>query len=122
MPNLVLIAEDEVSSKTILKKIAESEGLSVIQANTGLLAWNILQDNPDIKLLITDIKMPELDGEELVKRIRNDEHLKHIPIIIVSGVVKISEISHMLESGASRFLAKPINVEHLRDYIRAALR
>lgn len=114
----VIIAEDEMSSQYLLKKAVESEGMSVITVTSGKLAWKILEQNPHVSLLITDMKMPEMDGEQLVRKVRESELFEALPIIMVSGAVRISEISDVLQAGVSRFLPKPINVEHLRQYIR----
>lgn len=118
MSGLVLIAEDEISSQFLLKKVVENEGMQAITATSGRLAWEVLLQNPHISLLITDMKMPEMDGEQLVRKVRETAPLVELPIIMVSGVVKISEISDVLQAGVSRFLPKPINIEHLRQYIR----
>lgn len=118
MSELVLIAEDEISSQFLIRKVVENEGMQAIVADSGRLAWEILLQNPHIALLITDMKMPEMDGEQLVRKARETAPLVELPIIMVSGVVKISEISDILQAGVSRFLPKPINVEHLKQYIR----
>jgi two-component system chemotaxis response regulator CheY len=116
--NLVLIAEDEDLNRALLSKIVKDEGMSVVLASSGRRAWEIIQDNPDLSLLITDMRMPEMNGEELINRIKATDKISHLPVIMVSGIVRLSEISHILESGAHRFLPKPINVEHLKQYIR----
>lgn len=113
----VLIAEDDELTREMIAIVVEGLGRTVIRSSNGRLAREILNDNPDIALLVTDVCMPELDGMELIRTIRETGPERNLPIIIVSGVVKPSEITHLLDIGASRFLGKPINADHLRQYI-----
>ena len=113
----VLIAEDDEVTRRVLSKTIEDEGLCCIVSTNGKRAIEILQDNPDISLLITDMVMPEMGGEELIQSIRDDKRLSTLPIIIISGIVSIKEIEHLLKLGGSRFLPKPIDTADLRHYL-----
>lgn len=113
----IIIAEDDNTTRRLLVEIVESLGHSAIQCSDGQRAWLTLQDNPDVAMLITDIMMPELDGRLLTKKIRGDEHYKSLPIVLVSGVIKLHEINGILQEGVSRFLPKPIDRKFLTDYI-----
>ena len=115
--NKILIAEDDKVSMTLLAKTVEKHGFTTIQCSDGQRAWDTLQDNTDIDLLITDMKMPNLDGEGLIKLINADPRFKDLPIIIVSGVVKLSDIKHILDEGASRFIPKPVDTSELILYV-----
>ena len=79
----ILIAEDEQQLIDVMSRAVSSMGYTVIKSRNGRVAWEILCDNQDIELLITDVSMPEMDGEELVKRIREDSDLSEIPILIM---------------------------------------
>ena len=81
----------------------------------------MLLDNPGVELLISDVKMPRLDGRELIRLVRSSGPFATLPLIVVSGAVGPHEISDLLESGASRFLPKPVEAAFLRDYIRLLL-
>lgn len=113
----ILIAEDDQISRKMLVRVVEGLGLSAIQASDGRIAWHICLDNPDLAMVITDLAMPEVSGQDLVKLIRGNQSLAHLPIIMVSGVVSLGEIANILELGATRFLPKPVNVAHLKEYI-----
>ena len=115
----ILIADDDLTVRTILVETARMEGYVTIEASSGGRAWDILNDNSDIAGLITDMMMPEISGRDLVQLIRGTSHYKQLPIIMVSAVVSLSEINDILELGASRFLPKPINVTYLREYLTA---
>jgi CheY-like chemotaxis protein len=114
----ILIADDELTARKILTHAVEGMGHIAIQASDGKRALQLLRDNPDIKLLITDILMPEMDGKELTHIIRNDDTLKELPIILISGMITLKEISHILKLGVSRFMPKPIILEELSAYIQ----
>lgn len=113
----ILIVEDDPVSRLLIERVVTVMGNSVIRASGGRLAWGIVKDNPDIDLIITDISMPDLDGREFVRLVRADKKIAHIPIIMISGVISLHEISHALELGASRFMAKPIKAEELKQYV-----
>ena len=119
---VVLVVEDELTSQKLVKNVTQSLGRPSVIARNGRIAWELLQDNPDIGIVVSDVSMPEMDGRELVTRIRSSENLKHIPIILMSGVVKLSEINDLLELGVSRFMPKPISITDLRGYIEQLLK
>lgn len=114
----ILIAEDDHTSRIILTKTVESLGYTAIQTSSGLRAWHIIEDNPDIQMLITDLMMPEMDGKSLVQTLRANSSWKDLPILMVSAVVPLKEIVGILDLGASRFLPKPVNITELKSYIQ----
>jgi CheY-like chemotaxis protein len=117
----VLVAEDDQSSRVTLKHIIEGMGHSVILSPDGEHAFATLETNSDINLLITDVMMPKLDGQELIRKVRDTESLSKMPIIIISGVVGPKAIHSFLEGGATWFLAKPLEVAAVKDYVQRAL-
>jgi CheY-like chemotaxis protein len=115
----IVLVDDEVSSRKIIAHIVESNGFTAIQCSNGLLALDVLRDNLDTALVITDMEMPGgMSGRDLIVALRGNADLQRIPIIIVSGVVRLSDIHDLLECGASRFVPKPINREELSSYIQ----
>ena len=117
----ILIAEDERQLLAVMSKAVNSMGHIAIKSRNGRVAWDILCDNPDIELLITDVSMPEMDGKELVKRARQDSNLSDIPILIMSGVIRAKDISDLLKVGATAFLPKPVAIKDLKDFINKNL-
>ncbi len=113
----ILIADDDPVMLTLLGRTAESLGFTPIKVSNGKLCWDVLLDNPDIAMLITDIVMPDLDGRDLVRMLRAHGSFNDLPIIIISGIVSLKEIDDVLKLGVSRFLIKPIEVSILREYI-----
>lgn len=121
MSKTVLVADDDAVTRKLLAKTLTSAGHHVVLASDGMRAYTILDDNPNVDLLITDVLMPGMDGRELVKKLRQDQRFSDLPMIIMSATVKISEIHRMLELGASRFLAKPVSPAHVRSEVEALL-
>ncbi|MCX8043311.1 MAG: response regulator [Desulfobacterota bacterium] len=117
----ILIAEDEKNVRELFARAIENIGHVAIQSPDGSLAWEILQANPDIRLIVCDIAMPNLDGRQLIQRIRARPEFASLPIIIVSGVIRARDIASLLEQGATCFLPKPVNLQELRETISTYL-
>jgi len=66
--------------------------------------------------------MPEMDGKELIKTIRNDNHFKNLPIIIMSAVIGIKELTGLLKLGADFVIAKPLQSSQLMEYVEKGLK
>ena len=109
----VLIAEDNDDVATLIKNIFENNGYIAHRASDGQEALEMLmsEDLPD--LVISDIAMPRMDGLEMIRRIRDDETMNHLPIIVVSARVEDSERLEGLDAGAEVYLAKPFIVDEL---------
>ncbi len=118
---LVLIAEDDPVAHHIMVQIVESLNLTAVSASNGKVAWHILQDNFDIALLISDVVMDEMSGIELLTKLRKDTRLKHLPVLICSGIVAKSEISELLNNGPTDYASKPVNMSQVKNQIRQLL-
>lgn len=113
----ILVIDDDRLDRRIITKSGEEGNFRFIEALNGQEGFEKAKANTDLDLIITDVIMPELDGRDLVRKIRADQELKDIPIIIVSSYIKLNQIVDLLENGASRFLPKPINIAILNEYI-----
>lgn len=113
----LLIAEDEECLLNLFSRAVESLGHTVIRCSNGRLAWEVLCDNPDIQLLILDVVMPGMNGQELIARVHQDQRFAGMPILIVSGVIRAKDIAHLLEVGATCFMPKPVDIHELRDFV-----
>jgi CheY-like chemotaxis protein len=113
----ILVVEDEETTRRTISKLVEDLGYVVIQASQGELALNILKDNKDFSLVVTDMQMPQMNGEQFIYSCREFDEYKYTPIIIVSGVVKLSEITKLVSLDNVRFIPKPIVKKDLFQYI-----
>lgn len=114
----ILIADDESDITELLRLFLEREGYRVLEAITGREAWNILQREP-VDLAVVDIMMPELDGYQLISRIRENHRL---PVIILSA--KTGDVDKVtgLGLGADDFISKPFSPIEVVARIKAQLR
>ena len=115
----VVIAEDDRSVAMTLSRAMDSLGYHPVVCSDGQRALYAIEDNPDTRLLITDVQMPNMDGRDLVQHLRDSDEFRNLPAIIVSAVVGVSEISHLLDYGNAYFLGKPVNIEDLKSHARS---
>lgn len=114
---IIAIAEDSRTQAEILKRILLEEGYRVVAENNGSdLLSSIKREKP--ALVITDIIMPNMNGFELCRRIKEDTDLKDIPVILVTSLTDPTDVLHGLECGADDFIMKPFRKEYLCSQIR----
>jgi len=114
----VLVVDDEQNSREGLSKILTKEGYKVHIAEDGEKA---LQEAEDYKfdLIITDLRMPDMDGIEVLKKVR--EKNKSIGVVIVTAYGEVNSYLTAMNLGAFEYLNKPIHLEELRRVIKKAL-
>ncbi len=117
----ILIAEDDRISQKLAVKIVEELGHTAYVSPHGKHAYETLTACNDFDLLLTDIMMPEMDGQQLIQTLRGDQQFKDLPIVIMSAVVGMNDISKLLKLGATLFLAKPLDRKELQGYISRCL-
>jgi len=111
IPLKILIAEDDEASYLFIKTILSGYGLTILRAINGKEAIKILETNPDISLLLLDIKMPVIDGLEATRRIR--EFNKTIPIIAQTALAFPFDRKQALEAGCTDYITKPLDRKKL---------
>ncbi|MFH1093437.1 MAG: diguanylate cyclase [Candidatus Omnitrophota bacterium] len=117
----ILVVEDRVSDVIFLKKILEKENYDIVYAENGKDALTIVENNtPD--LVILDIVLPDIDGFEICKRIRNNNKLISLPILFYSAIKTIDDKLLGLEMGASDFLSKSADDRELLARIKNLLK
>jgi HAMP domain-containing protein/signal transduction histidine kinase/CheY-like chemotaxis protein len=118
----VLLVDDDVRNLFALTTALERYGLDVISAESGQEAIDILNEDKSIDIVLMDIMMPEMDGYETMKRIRKDEKHKDLTIIAVTAKAMKGDRQRCIESGASDYMTKPVNVEQLSSLMRVWLK
>ncbi|MEK7851948.1 MAG: response regulator, partial [Deltaproteobacteria bacterium] len=108
----ILIVEDSEVQGVMLKKLLEKEGYEVSWGKNGEEGFAMVREkSPD--LIISDIMMPVMDGYQMCKKLRDDEVLKAIPLILLTQLTEPDEVIKGLESGADHYLTKPFDEEYL---------
>ncbi|MBX0328104.1 hybrid sensor histidine kinase/response regulator [Oscillochloris sp. ZM17-4] len=119
-PGTILVVDDNEINRTILRIQLQQEGHQVETAEHGLAAIAMLRERPfDIVLL--DLLMPEMDGFQVLTLLQADSELRHIPVIVISALDEMENITHCIEMGATDHLARPFNPMLLRARINASL-
>jgi two-component system, chemotaxis family, chemotaxis protein CheY len=116
----VLVIEDDIPLCWLLEKILQSKYEVIIMSN-GMEAWSWLSDGNLPDLIISDIKMPSLDGIELLENLSNSGLFKNIPVIILSGYEDGSKRKQCLDLGAFTYLVKPFEPQSLVAEVDRAL-
>lgn len=101
----VLVADDSLTSRTLERNILRAAGYDVETCDDGVAAWERLQES-SIDVLVTDIEMPGIDGLELTRRVRADDKLKNLPVIVVSSRGSDADLAHGAEVGADEYIVK----------------
>ena len=118
--SLILIVDDLEPNRLVLRDKIEGLGHIPILANNGVSAFTHIQDKlPDLILL--DIMMPEMDGYQVLEKLKGDSSLRHIPVIMISAVDEMESVSRCIQLGATDYLIKPFNPTLLKARIDSAL-
>ncbi len=118
MPKTILIADDEPGIRSSLQKLLEFESYRVVLAEDGARALDILRDRA-VDLVLLDIKMPGLDGLEVLSQIHRDQ--PQLPVVIISGHGSIQTAVEATRLGAYDFIEKPIDADRMLLVIRNGL-
>ena len=104
----ILCVDDERLNRTIVIDMLDSARFQVLEAENGEEALKILQDQA-IDIILLDINMPGIDGFEVCRRIKTNEHLRHIPVIMVTALTDTEDRIKGIEAGAEDYINKPFN-------------
>ncbi|MCD4800116.1 MAG: response regulator [Methanococcoides sp.] len=117
----VLIVDDEPDAVIATKRALEADGYNVIEANNGVMAFDVLKsDIPDVILL--DVMMPDMDGFEVCRRLKEEPLYENIPVIMLTAKGEINDKVEGLDIGADDYMTKPFNLKELKARIKTVLR
>lgn len=117
----VLVADDEPDVLDFLEQCVRDLGHEPLRAANGLAAWTLFETHP-IHVVITDWRMPKVDGLGLVRRIREANRQRYTYVIMLTALVGSESYLAGMEAGADDFLTKPVSVEDLGIRLRVAER
>lgn len=121
MSKRILVVEDSPMTRSLIVSSLDDIGdFIVIEAANGFQALRKLpEESPD--LVITDINMPDINGLEVVRFVKQHENFKHIPVIVVTTEGREVDRQRALNLGADRYLVKPFEPEDLQEFVRELL-
>jgi class 3 adenylate cyclase len=119
-PGRVLVVDDNPFNREVLARRLQRQGHTVAEAVNGRQALDMLAAQ-HFDLVLLDILMPEMNGLEMLARLKADDRLRHLPVIMISALCDIDNVAHCLQTGADDYLPRPYNATILRARVDALL-
>src|SRR5262249_26529319 len=119
----VLIVDDSPAMRSFIRRVVELSGLGVtayLEAGDGAEALRLLRAE-QVNVILTDINMPGMDGEQFVSRLQQEPTLARIPVVVVSTDATVGRMERMLTLGARGYVTKPFSPELLREELERVL-
>ena len=118
----LLVVDDSSTMRRIIKNTLARLGYKdILEGEDGVQGWAQMDANPDIDMLITDWNMPEMNGLELVKKVRADARFKDLPIIMVTTEGGKAEVITALKAGVNNYIVKPFTPQVLKEKLAAVM-
>lgn len=114
----ILIVDDDMRTTFALSSLLTKRGMKTFKADNGESALRMLDQEPDIDLVLMDIMMPVMDGYEAIKRIRAQDRFRKLPIIVLTAKAMPEDRAKCVDSGANDYLPKPVDEGRLISIIR----
>ncbi len=110
---ILLLAEDDMRTVYALSALMLAKGAEVLVAENGKEALDLLRENPKVNAVLMDIMMPEMDGYEAIRQLRQDPRFAKLPVIALTAKAMKGERERCLEAGATEYLSKPVEADQL---------
>jgi CheY-like chemotaxis protein len=117
----VLVVDDDVRNIFAITGLLERHNMEVLSASNGREAISILEKTPGISIVLMDVMMPEMDGYETMRVIRQEPKHKLLPILALTAKAMKGDREKCLEAGASDYIAKPVDTDQLLSLMRVWL-
>jgi CheY-like chemotaxis protein len=114
----VLVVDDDARNIFALATILENHEMEIISATSGRQAISVIESTPDLSAVLMDIMMPEMEGYETIRLIRQNPKLRSLPILALTAKAMKGDREKCLRAGASEYVAKPVNAEQLLSMLR----
>lgn len=120
MAKRVLIVEDNELNMKLFHDLLDAHGYETVQTRDGLKALDLAREHkPD--LILMDIQLPEVSGLEVTKWLKEDEDLRHIPVIAVTAFAMKGDEERIRDGGCEAYMSKPISVSTFLETVRSFL-
>jgi DNA-binding response OmpR family regulator len=119
----VLVVDDEPIGREILAENLLVEGYAVVEAESGEAAWKLIDATPErFDAILLDRMMPDMDGIEILRRVKQRADMRHVPVIMQTGMTADADVLEGLQAGAYYYLTKPFSADTLLAIVAAATR
>jgi two-component system cell cycle response regulator DivK len=113
----VLVVEDNERNMKLFRDVLSAKGFTALEATTGAQAVELAREHVP-ELVLMDIRLPDLDGVEALRRLRSDERTASIPVVALTAQAMEGDRERFLAAGFDDYLSKPVNVAELVDAVR----
>lgn len=120
-PGRILVADDDPENRQLLARLLQAMGHETLFAENGREALDAIRSDDRLDAVLLDIRMPEMDGFEVLEELRESGHLRHTPVIVVTGLQEERDAVRCIEIGAEDFLSRPIRPALLAARLNASL-
>jgi len=117
----VLVVDDDARNIFALTTVLENYEMDVVSVTNGREAIEVIQNSPGMNIVLMDIMMPEMDGYQTMREIRNNPQFSSLPILALTAKAMKGDREKCLEAGASDYIAKPVNTDQLLSLLRVWL-
>ncbi len=118
----IIVVDDSTTMRRIIKNtLARIGDMEVYEGENGIDGWNVLNQNADAGMLITDWNMPDMNGLELVTKVRADPRFENLPIIMITTEGGKAQVITALKAGVNNYIVKPFTPDVLREKLSAVL-
>ena len=115
----VLLIDDDNRNIFALSAVLKAKGFDVTTASSAEDGIRQLQNNKGIKVVLLDMMMPDMDGYEALRIIRNDDNISQVPVIAVTAQAMVGDKEKCLQAGANEYVSKPIDVDVLLQVLNS---
>jgi CheY-like chemotaxis protein/signal transduction histidine kinase/CHASE3 domain sensor protein len=117
----VLVVDDDMRTLFALSRLLTDRGMRAVKAENGERALQLLDEEPDVDIVLMDIMMPVMDGYETMEKIRGQERFRRLPIIALTAKAMPKDREQCLAAGANDYMTKPVDQERLVSLLRVWL-
>jgi HAMP domain-containing protein/signal transduction histidine kinase/CheY-like chemotaxis protein len=117
----VLVVDDDARNIFALTSVLENQEMEVVSATSGQSAIDIIRNDADVSIVLMDIMMPDMDGYETMRAIRQESEFRTLPIVALTAKAMKGDREKCLDAGASDYIAKPVNTDQLLSLMRVWL-
>ncbi len=113
----ILIIDDDSKNIFALSAVLKAKKFKCISAQSAAEGFQLLAENRNIGVVLLDMMMPEMDGYEALRKMKNEDSFKNIPVVAITAQAMAGDREKCLEAGADAYISKPVNVDELLNVL-----
>jgi CheY-like chemotaxis protein len=117
----IVVIDDDIRNIFSLASALEEYGIELSYAESGRAGLEVLEQQPDVDVVLVDIMMPDMDGYETIREIRSRTGMGELPIVAVTAKAMKGDRQKCIQAGASDYVSKPVDIDHLVSVLRVSI-